>query len=195
MVTGDYHHTAIAVGRLVGMIPGGSPIVILQAKSELGRQSPQSSSTAQTAILNSNLPRPGIQTITAGHDSSESGDHLVSILDIGVNSEDVTFTEALTAIAQVISHLLQLDSDLSCRGIQMMNDSSEVGDLLASVQDTGVNSEEMTFTENFDNFCSGKHPFFAAQTALLDSELPRGGIQMVTVGHDSLNQATNLCPS
>ena len=69
MVTGDYHHTAIAVGRLVGMIPGGSPIVILQAKSELGRQSPQSSSTAQTAILNSKLPRPGIQKITDGHDS------------------------------------------------------------------------------------------------------------------------------
>lgn len=34
MVTGDYHHTAIAVARGAGMIPKGSPMLIIQAKSE-----------------------------------------------------------------------------------------------------------------------------------------------------------------
>ena len=35
MVTGDYHHTAIAVGKGVGMIASGSQLVIVQAKTEL----------------------------------------------------------------------------------------------------------------------------------------------------------------
>ena len=34
MVTGDYHHTAIAVARGAGMIPKGSPMLIIQAQSE-----------------------------------------------------------------------------------------------------------------------------------------------------------------
>ncbi len=34
MVTGDYHHTAIAVARGVGMVPQGGQLVIIQAKSE-----------------------------------------------------------------------------------------------------------------------------------------------------------------
>ncbi len=34
MVTGDYHHTAIAVARGVGMLPQGGQLVIIQAKSE-----------------------------------------------------------------------------------------------------------------------------------------------------------------
>lgn len=34
MVTGDYHHTAIAVARGAGMIPKGNPMLIIQAKSE-----------------------------------------------------------------------------------------------------------------------------------------------------------------
>ena len=35
MVTGDYHHTAIAVARGVGMLPPGGELIIIQAKSEL----------------------------------------------------------------------------------------------------------------------------------------------------------------
>ena len=34
MVTGDYHHTAIAVAKGVGMVPQGGQLVIIQAKSE-----------------------------------------------------------------------------------------------------------------------------------------------------------------
>ena len=34
MVTGDYHHTAIAVARGAGMIPKGNPMLIIQAQSE-----------------------------------------------------------------------------------------------------------------------------------------------------------------
>lgn len=34
MVTGDYHHTAIAVARGVGIVPQGGQLVIIQAKSE-----------------------------------------------------------------------------------------------------------------------------------------------------------------
>ena len=39
MVTGDYHHTAIAVARAVGMVPKQSPMLIIQAKSEQSNQS------------------------------------------------------------------------------------------------------------------------------------------------------------
>lgn len=35
VVTGDYHHTAIAVARGVGMLPPGGKLIIVQAKSEL----------------------------------------------------------------------------------------------------------------------------------------------------------------
>lgn len=34
MVTGDYHHTALAVARGVGMVPTDSPLVIVQAQAE-----------------------------------------------------------------------------------------------------------------------------------------------------------------
>ena len=34
MVTGDYHQTAIAVARGVGMVPTGSPLVIIQSQAE-----------------------------------------------------------------------------------------------------------------------------------------------------------------
>lgn len=34
MVTGDYHHTAIAIARGVSMIPEGGQVVIIQAKKQ-----------------------------------------------------------------------------------------------------------------------------------------------------------------
>ena len=34
MVTGNYHHTAIAVARGLGIVPQGGQLVIIQAKSE-----------------------------------------------------------------------------------------------------------------------------------------------------------------
>lgn len=35
MVTGNYHHTAIAVARGVGMVPPGGPLIIIQSRAEL----------------------------------------------------------------------------------------------------------------------------------------------------------------
>lgn len=40
MVTGDYHHTAIAVARAVGMVPRQRPMLIIEAPSEMGGKSP-----------------------------------------------------------------------------------------------------------------------------------------------------------
>ena len=35
MVSGDYHHTAIAVARGLGMVPPGGPLIIIQSRAEL----------------------------------------------------------------------------------------------------------------------------------------------------------------
>ena len=52
MVTGDYHHTAIAVARGAGMIPKGNPMLIIQAKSESDSLlATQSQSEAVEALL------------------------------------------------------------------------------------------------------------------------------------------------
>ena len=50
MVTGDYHHTAIAVARGVGIIPPGGSLVIIQAESE--RQPPTSALKASATPSN-----------------------------------------------------------------------------------------------------------------------------------------------
>ena len=52
MVTGDYHHTAIAVARGVGMLTPGKQLVIVQAKCELQitAESPSRSSFAFSSI-------------------------------------------------------------------------------------------------------------------------------------------------
>lgn len=38
MATGDYHHTALAAARGVGMVPPQGQVVIIQAKSEMKRE-------------------------------------------------------------------------------------------------------------------------------------------------------------
>ena len=40
MVTGDQHHTAIAVAKAVGIVPKDRPILVIQAKSEKSTYSP-----------------------------------------------------------------------------------------------------------------------------------------------------------
>ena len=55
MVTGDYHHTAIAVSRGIGMLTPGKQLVIVQAKSELQitAESPDRASFAFSSINSS----------------------------------------------------------------------------------------------------------------------------------------------
>lgn len=54
MVTGDYHHTALAVARGVGMVPTDSRLVIVQSQSEF-RPSPKGLASMPSALKS---PKP-----------------------------------------------------------------------------------------------------------------------------------------
>lgn len=63
MVTGDYHHTAIAVARGVGIIPQAGPMIIIQARSEMSSLPPSCSQSdiateaqTQESILDASFP-------------------------------------------------------------------------------------------------------------------------------------------
>lgn len=66
MVTGDYHHTALAVARGVGMVPTDSPLVIVQSQTEF-RPSPKGLATMPSALKS---PKPAghaaHQAVTSG---------------------------------------------------------------------------------------------------------------------------------
>ena len=57
MLTGDYHQTAIAVARGVGMLPADSQLVIIQARSEM-QSTPQPPSRAPAAFDSGHSLRP-----------------------------------------------------------------------------------------------------------------------------------------
>ena len=71
MLTGDHHQTAIAVARGVGMLPSGSQLVIIQARSEL-QSTAQPPSRAPTASDSSHsLRAPTNPVVSTSHGSGK----------------------------------------------------------------------------------------------------------------------------
>ena len=134
MVTGDYHHTAIAVARGVGMVPPGGQVIIIQAKPEEQAMSRTASilpSALKSAHSVATTPRPlrrGVsfaqEALTpslpdkaedsakgqkrqndGGPRAQRSAEGLTFMLDSGVRQpEDLEPLLALTTIAQAFSH-------------------------------------------------------------------------------------------
>lgn len=109
MVTGDYHHTALAVARGVGMIAMDQRIVIIQSKAEF--LSCSKGSGARASALKS--PRPAAQTLHSSRrtvffdisqqaDEEEPLEQLRFQLDNGDAFEDGDALRAFTSIAQVL---------------------------------------------------------------------------------------------
>lgn len=61
MVTGDYHHTALAVARGVGMISMEARVVIIQSKTEFTSRPVSKGVTQMPSALKS--PRPASHTL------------------------------------------------------------------------------------------------------------------------------------
>ena len=109
MVTGDYHHTAIAVARGVSMIPTTAQVVIVQSQAEF--QMPTRNPGAITSVLKS--PRPKSQlsqklrSVSFHVSAAETSRACVGLkffLDNGDVFEDGDMLRALTSIAQVPEH-------------------------------------------------------------------------------------------
>ena len=132
MVTGDFHHTAIAVARGVGMIRFGGQVVIIQAKSErqplpkAPAQLPSALKSAKSLTAGSSTVRRGVSFAqsalspsaascekagtltdgqTAGLDKGLFGPRYGAGLTFLLDTEDEELdpVQALTMIAEVCS--------------------------------------------------------------------------------------------
>ncbi len=114
MVTGDYHHTAIAVARGAGMIPGDSRVVIIQSQTEI-RPSCRHPGCMHSALKcnksASNTPLTAKRAvsfhISKASEQKRTCEGLKFLLDNGDAFEDGDALSALTSIAQVM--LLQVE--------------------------------------------------------------------------------------
>ncbi len=108
MVTGDYHHTAIAVAQGSGMIPCDHRVVIIQSQGEL-RPSARNPGSKTSALK---APRPASHTfpspkrkvsfrVSQGSEQGRTCEGLRVLLDNGDAFEDGDALRALTTIAQV----------------------------------------------------------------------------------------------
>ena len=93
MVTGDQHHTAIAVAKAVGIIPKDRPILVIQAKSEKTTYSPGSekhpgappeqrspmlTAARRSFARGSSLPNTSIRADSEGQTVRDSHSHSLS---------------------------------------------------------------------------------------------------------------------
>ncbi len=108
MVTGDYHHTAIAVARGSGMIPNDHRVLMIQSQAEF-RPSARNPGFKTSALK---APRPASHTspspkrtvsfhISKGSEQGRTCEGLRFLLDNGDAFEDGDALRALTSIAQV----------------------------------------------------------------------------------------------
>lgn len=109
MVTGDYHHTAIAVARGSGMIPGDSRIVIIQCQVEFKPASrspaiPSALKAPKPPSLTSVTPRRAVSFHISKGEQEGGCTGLRFLLDNGDAFEDGDGLRALTSIAQVTKH-------------------------------------------------------------------------------------------
>ena len=110
MVTGDYHHTAIAVARGSGMIPGDSRVVIIQCQAEFkpasrGPSIPSALKGPRPASLTPAISRRAV-SFHIGHGDERGCTGLRFLLDNGDAFEDGDALRALTSIAQVTTHAM-----------------------------------------------------------------------------------------
>ena len=117
MVTGDYHHTALAVARGVGMLPLDERVVIIQSRTEL-MPTNRCSGQLTSALKAPKSPRPSTHTLSGHHKGvsfpvqQQSGEDeaakgpLRFQLDNGDDFEDGDALRAFTRIAQVTDHPL-----------------------------------------------------------------------------------------
>ncbi|DBA96365.1 TPA: hypothetical protein ACH3X3_002538 [Trebouxia sp. C0006] len=137
MVTGDYHHTAIAVARGAGMIPGDSRVVIIQSQTEIrpSCRHPACMHSAlkcsKSAANNPLTPKRAVSFhISKANEQERTCEGLKFLLDNGDAFEDGDALSALTSIAQgqaqccvtgpAFQHMLQQD-DLSVVETVMRN--------------------------------------------------------------------------
>ena len=137
MVTGDFHHTAIAVARGLSMIPQGRQVVIIQARSEMHHapshlasalKSPRPAagthsvrravSFAQSAFFSpstSSAERAEvpIDGQPAGHERSHFGRKSGLVFTLDTEDDEMDGMQALTMIAEVC--LPWLSMTLRCR--------------------------------------------------------------------------------
>ncbi|DBA77185.1 TPA: hypothetical protein ACH3X1_009759 [Trebouxia sp. C0004] len=136
-VTGGYHHTATAVARGAGMIPGDSRIVIIQSQTEI-RPSCRHPGCMHSALKcnksASNTPRTAKRAVSfhtsKASEQERTCEGLKFLLDNGDAFEDGDALSALTSIAQgpaqccvtgpAFQHMLQQD-DLSVVETVMRN--------------------------------------------------------------------------
>ena len=109
MVTGDYHHTAIAVARGAGMIPGDSRVVIIQSQTEIrpSCRHPACMHSAlkcsKSAANNPLTPKRAVSFhISKANEQERTCEGLKFLLDNGDAFEDGDALSALTSIAQVM---------------------------------------------------------------------------------------------
>ena len=104
MVTGDYHHTAIAVARGAGMIPGDSRVVIIQSQTEIRPSCMHSALKCNKSAANTPLTAKRAVSfhISKASEQERTCEGLKFLLDNGDAFEDGDALSALTSIAQVM---------------------------------------------------------------------------------------------
>lgn len=108
MASGDYHHTALAVARGVGMIPAQGRIIIIQTEAETRpATSGNKASALKSADKSLQASRPARQmsrAVSFAEDlvKSKESEHqgLVFHMDNGIAAQDDAL-DAIAAIAQV----------------------------------------------------------------------------------------------
>lgn len=112
MATGDYHHTALAVARGVGMVPPQGQVIIIQNAAEVRVAHLYRKHSAIRSAAPTPRGRPARQ-ISFAPDMVETRESeyqgLVFRVDNGNAVQDDAL-EALTAIAQVINLSVRLES-------------------------------------------------------------------------------------
>ena len=139
MVTGDFHHTAIAVARGVGMVRPGGQVVIIQAKSErqplsnAPTQFPSALKSAKSLTAGSRTVRRGVSFAQLTLSPSAASDERAGTLTEGqptglergvfgprcgagltflldTKDEELDPVQALTMIAEVCTPLFRINS-------------------------------------------------------------------------------------
>ena len=106
MATGDYHFTAIAVARGVGMVPPQAQVIIIQTSSDI-RAAGSSSTAPALAPDTLEHDRPGgsqmVRLLSAADQlcTSISSERLGLTFRVDNGEADLDAMQALTAIAQV----------------------------------------------------------------------------------------------
>lgn len=104
IVTGDYHHTAIAVAKGVGMIPSEKPVVIIQCQADLrtpSRYPGATSSALKSSKPASQSPHAQSRAVSFHICKDRTSEGLRFLLDNGDPFEDGDTLKALTSLAQV----------------------------------------------------------------------------------------------